>query len=280
MAATYKHDPLTAISEAEATGEIAVCFADIRSTMQLPLLTSIWRTLAGVEGGLQTVWSASKPLFASGFPDSLLTRFQNPSLLPVPSESALVRLKNAGLSRESLEVIQGLVDVYTRSNSLNLLVLTALFANPTDQLEEEKPTQRAIEIPELPRLLEPHEIEPATWRLLLDINEFGASPDEPGLATLWRHLAHWPEALSVLYDALLPLQKNGVISRSIEQVLEVAQAEGSRLATLRPLELQAPEVARLMIKKYVTHPGLVARMVAIGNGLSIWLRSDTGITYG
>ena len=43
MSEGYRHDPVSAIAEAEATGETAVIFADIRQTMQLPLITSIWR---------------------------------------------------------------------------------------------------------------------------------------------------------------------------------------------------------------------------------------------
>ena len=40
MSRGYRHDPVSAITEAEATGETAALFADIRETMQLPLLTS------------------------------------------------------------------------------------------------------------------------------------------------------------------------------------------------------------------------------------------------
>ena len=61
-----RRDPVTAISEAEATGETAQIFADIRETMQLPLITSIWRTLADVDGGLRAAWDGKKPLYLTG----------------------------------------------------------------------------------------------------------------------------------------------------------------------------------------------------------------------
>lgn len=38
-------NPVTAIAEADATGEIA----EIRETMGLPLITSIWRILVDIE---------------------------------------------------------------------------------------------------------------------------------------------------------------------------------------------------------------------------------------
>ncbi len=46
------YDPVTAVDEAAATGETARIFADIRSTMDIPLITSIWRGLDGIENDL------------------------------------------------------------------------------------------------------------------------------------------------------------------------------------------------------------------------------------
>ena len=53
----YGSDPVSAIVETEAAGETAEIFADIRATMEIPLLTSIWRTLVSIDGGLAAVWS-------------------------------------------------------------------------------------------------------------------------------------------------------------------------------------------------------------------------------
>ena len=58
MSASHRRDPVTAISEAEATGRTAEIFADIREVMQIPLITSIWRVLADFDGGLEAAWTA------------------------------------------------------------------------------------------------------------------------------------------------------------------------------------------------------------------------------
>ena len=266
-----KHDPLSAISEAEATGETADYFAAIRSTMQLPLLTSIWRTLAGVDGGLPAVWNAARPIFESGFPDLLITTLRNPEVVPIPTDSEKKQLEAI---EAPYDVILNIIDTYTRSNSLNLLVLSALLAEPNGNLPKEQSLPGPVPLPDLPALLEQRDIDPTTWQLLLNINQFGATPDQPGLATLWRHLAYWPDVLSVFYDVFAPLQKDGSITGSVSRVLEVARIEGQRLALMRPDSIQMPDPARRMITNYVTHPGLVARMVAIGNGLSLWLQPD------
>ena len=60
MKADFSYDPVTAVDEASATGEVAKIFADIRETMRIPLVTSIWRGLAGMEDSLETVWQASR----------------------------------------------------------------------------------------------------------------------------------------------------------------------------------------------------------------------------
>ena len=79
----YGRDPVTAVVESEAEGEIAEIFADIRATMGIPLLTSIWRTLVAVDGGLAAGWAAAKPLYLSGQPAIALDRVLASATLPV-----------------------------------------------------------------------------------------------------------------------------------------------------------------------------------------------------
>ena len=54
MSEDIVHDTVTALSESDATGEVAKIFADIRRTMQIPILTSIWRILADSEADLNS----------------------------------------------------------------------------------------------------------------------------------------------------------------------------------------------------------------------------------
>ena len=266
------HDPVSAISEAEATGETAAIFADIRETMQIPLLTSIWRTLAGVEDGLEAVWKITKPLYSSGRPAAALKRLQEEISFPVPKPLAPGQLECAGVTAEDLPVIRTIIDAYNRSNGMNLFALTALAVEPAGTLSQSPVTQTPIPWPALPPLLAQSDMLAATWTLIHQLNQFGAQPDEPGLATLWRHLALWPGFLAVVHAGFSPLQQDRTIARSIEHTLKFAQEEGARLASELPEDLAIPETARNMVAKYVRHPGLVVRMVAIGQGLARWLR--------
>ena len=74
MSVSHGRDPVTAISEAEATGRTAEIFADIREVMQIPLITSIWRVLADFDGGLEAAWAAVRPIYESGRPDAALQK--------------------------------------------------------------------------------------------------------------------------------------------------------------------------------------------------------------
>ncbi|MXW64415.1 MAG: hypothetical protein F4Y00_07400 [Bacteroidetes bacterium SB0662_bin_6] len=272
MSEGYRHDPVSAIAEAEATGETAAIFADIRRTMQLPLITSIWRTLAGVEGGLRAVWAAAKPLYESGQPDAALSRVLERVVLPAPEPLVPGQLDRAGVSAGDLPAIRALLNAYNRSNGLNLIALSSLVVTPAGPPANHPVPPSPSPWPILPPLLAQADMAADTWILLHDLNRFGATSDEPGLATLWRHLAHWPGLLAVIHSGLAPLQKDGTIRRSIRQLLAGAQAEGASLARLRPERIDMPEAARAMVTQYVRHPGLVVRMVAIGHGLAHWLR--------
>ncbi|MGB1006333.1 MAG: hypothetical protein ACPGVX_04115, partial [Thalassobaculaceae bacterium] len=59
-------DPIAAIPEAEATGDTAALFADIRATLGLPVVNLVWRHLATIPGGLPWTWDQVKPFYVSG----------------------------------------------------------------------------------------------------------------------------------------------------------------------------------------------------------------------
>ena len=272
MTGEYRHDPVSALAEAEATGETATLFADIRQTMQIPLVTSIWRMLAGVEGGLCAVWGAAKPMYASGQPDAALCRTLEGVALPMPDPLAPDPLDSAGVSVGDVPVIRAILDAYNRSNGLNLMALSGLVATPSGAPANEPVPPPPAPWPTLPPLLAQADMAADTWTLLHRLNRFGAAPDEPGLATLWRHLAHWPALLAVIHAGLAPRQQDGTIQRAIQQVLARAQAAAPSLAHLSPDRIDMPGAARAMVARYVRHPGLVVRMVVIGHGLAHWLR--------
>ena len=59
-------DPVQAIREADATGETAEIFADIRQVYRVGVVNLIWRHLATFPGALAWVWGAVRPLYCDG----------------------------------------------------------------------------------------------------------------------------------------------------------------------------------------------------------------------
>ena len=58
-------DPIPAIREEDARGEIALVFEDLRATLGVPFVNLIWRHIATIPGGLAWTWALVRPLYVS-----------------------------------------------------------------------------------------------------------------------------------------------------------------------------------------------------------------------
>ena len=272
MTEAFGTDPVTALPEKMASGPTAAIFAEIREVMQIPLLTSIWRTLVSIDRGLPTVWAATKPIYLSGQPDAALGRLSRADIFPVPAPLGADQLADAGIDAGELRTALGIIEAYTRSNSLNMMALSGLVLSPVGPSPVDSVPPAAPILPNLPDLLEKPEIAPDVWMRLERVNRLGAGADSRSVATLWRHLAHYPRLLRLINHAFAPLQADGTIDRAVQEVFEQSQAEGARLAHLRGDISTIPDPAIKMVAAYVAGPSGVARMATIGHGLARWLR--------
>ena len=272
MTEAFGTDPVTALPEKMASGPTAAIFGEIREVMQIPLLTSIWRTLVSIDRGLPTVWAATKPIYLSGQPDAALGRLSRADIFPVPAPLGADQLADAGIDAGELRTALGIIEAYTRSNSLNMMALSGLVLSPVGPSPVDSVPPAAPILPNLPDLLEKPEIAPDVWMRLERVNRLGAGAASRSVATLWRHLAHYPRLLRLINHAFAPLQADGTIDRAVQGVFEQSQAEGARLAHLRGDISTIPDPAIKMVAAYVAGPSGVARMATIGHGLARWLR--------
>lgn len=271
MASDFSYDPVTALDEASATGETAAIFADIRQTMGIPLLTSIWRGLAGMDASLPKVWALTKPIYRSGLPEVALARLIARAELPLPGPLAAPQLACIGIGPRDLDSIRAIIAAYNRSNGLNMVALAALVTPPGKDSAMPVRQASAPQWPLLRPLLPRDAINEDTWNLIRHVNAFGAPGIDANVATLWRHLAHWPVLLALIYTAFAPLQASGAIAAATVRVVELAQEEGARMAHLRPAVLDLPKQASQTIADYVNQPTHVSRMVTLGYALAGWL---------
>ena len=264
-------NPVTAMAESDATGEVAEIFADIRETMEIPLITSIWRILVDIEGGLRSSWDATKQLYQTGQPQAALLRIRAETALPMPQPITISQLARVGVNRQDLSVIRSILAAYNRSNGLNLIALTALSVSPVGQPANDHPPLGSPLWPPFPSLLGPERIPAETWSLLHRIHHLSAVSKKPGhLATVWRHLASWPGLLELIYAGMEPLARTGAIRRSMQQMQDWAQREGACIAHLKTGTGSIPKEAGDLMASYAKK---VHHIVTMGHSVACWLET-------
>ena len=105
----FSYDPVTAIDEVKASGETAKIFSDIRNTMGIPLITSIWRGLAGMNNNLPKVWRLAKPIYKSGKPEKALFEMIEKLNLPIPKPLKNITIERTNLSNEDIINIKQII---------------------------------------------------------------------------------------------------------------------------------------------------------------------------
>ena len=81
----------------------------------------------------------------------------------------------------------------------------------------------------LPKLLDLAEMRPETAAIVTELNGFGMRRPGAVLASMYRHLAHWPSYLSFAWLLLAPLDRDGRLATAIEQAQRVVLTPADRL---------------------------------------------------
>jgi len=246
-------DPVPAITEEAASGDVAQLYADIRDTLGVPLVNLIWRNLATMPGALAWAWSSVKPLYISGHIQNEAAALIEDQKLPALPRFPVVSLRAVGVDAEAEGVICGILASYDRSNPLNLIASSTLLAilrnKPADanaHLAADR-RQQAIDVT-LPPLVNLHEAPDDTAELVRAVNRLGARGRDHILVSMPRHLAHWPGFLALYWTAIAPLDRNGELHRCIDFVRENANARGALLAAELGQTAQPPQESRSQIE--------------------------------
>ncbi|MEQ9122368.1 MAG: hypothetical protein RIM80_07370, partial [Alphaproteobacteria bacterium] len=123
---TASADPVPAIAEAAATGEVSDIFADIRAVTGVGVVNLVWRRLAVTDGALPFAWGAVRPAYVSGRVAAEARAFRrqlHPPALPLLPKAALAA---AGVDTLGLSSIRAILQSYDRTNAMNLIGLGAL----------------------------------------------------------------------------------------------------------------------------------------------------------
>lgn len=264
-------DPVEAIAEADAKGATAAIFADIRATLGVEVVNLIWRHLATMPGALEWVWSALRPLYLGAAP-AAADEVRRGIVLPGMTGFSPDTLAAAGLGPESLASIGGILDSYYHTNALALVALSAFLSraqgdgsvSPRPAADPAAIAPRGPHRVALPRLTPVSEMPPALARLVNELNGFGEDADTALVASMYRHLSHWPAYLALTRTLLAPLHRSGDLQRLVAATRRLGEDHGRRLAPLLsmppPPEHTAGQ-AMAAVSRFVTHP--IARMTGI-----------------
>ena len=227
-------DPVPAIAEAAATGETEAIFADIRQVLGVDVVNLVWRHLATIDGALPWAWGTLRPLYADGSVISEATALHKElALPPMPSVPAEI-FAGLGLRPDELAAIRGILATYDHTNAMAVVALTALHARldgrtPHDPAAAETSQVAARPRIELPKLLDLTDMQTETATLVTALNGFGTRRRGAVLASMYRHLAHWPSYLSFAWLLLAPLDSDGRLATAIQQAQRAASVRADRL---------------------------------------------------
>ena len=256
-------DPVPAITEAEATGETAEIYADIRATLGIGVVNLIWRHLATMDGALPWVWSAIKPVYVSGAASREAAELFDGLGLPEMPLFPPSTLRLAGVADADRDMVIAILDSYNRGNSLNLIALSSLDARPSGQPPSS--SSKVIEavgkaIPPLPSM---EVLKPDTRDLVLALSTLGAGPGDRIIPSLYRHLADWPGFLSLAWTAIAPMHHDGRLKVLMERGWDAAHQHAGRIAgevTVGP-EPASADLARAGIEEFKRTA--ISRMVPV-----------------
>ncbi|MSP96340.1 MAG: hypothetical protein EXR29_03755 [Betaproteobacteria bacterium] len=263
-------DPVPAITEAAATGETAVIFADLRATLGVDVVNLIWRHIATFPGALTWAWATLKPVYVSGRVGVEAQHIKAGLALPELPGWPRPVLHCAGIDAAGENSIRRILASYNRSNAMNLSALSALVRR-IDGVPLE--TQSDLAAPELlqepsiegrlPKLLALDEVSADTAQLIRSINLLGDRAKGRIIASMYRHVAHWPGFLALSHVQLAPLAHDGRLDNLIGQTVTLGERAGARLQAALP-NLPSPETVpeiRRAAADFIQHA--IGKMVPI-----------------
>ena len=179
--------------------------------MRIPLVTSIWRGLAGMDDSLRLAWAAAKPIYESGEPERALD-----------AQCCCGRLASSGIVGAHRTCLRGTDGRRYRRGACCRCCLQSL-----EWPEPDGTGRLGCAVGDggdyhdgrwcggITATLGAAATAAAAggdrsgywaWDMIRHVNAFGSSGVDAEVATLWRHLAHWPALLALIHGAFAPLQ--------------------------------------------------------------------------
>ena len=179
-------------------------------------------------------WGALRPLYADGSVGNEAKALRAALILPLASPIPAEVFAGLGLRPHDLTHIRGVLSSYDHTNAMAVVALSALQARLGGRLPQGvEPAQPSSAIASsliaLPRLLTLPEMSTDTAALVTALNRFGTRRPRAVLASMYRHLAHWPSYLSLAWLLLAPMDSDGRLATAIEAAQRATRVPADRL---------------------------------------------------
>jgi len=232
----------------------------------------VYRHLATLPGALPWAWRVLRDGYATGevAARAAALRATAAGALP-PFSGASFRL--LGLDKRAIEDIGALVETYNAGNSLNLVALTALRLVVEGRARKRKGAEivEATASPTLSRRRRPllplpalAALPPSVLEQVLWLNRLGETRAPKEIASLYRHLAHWPAYLALIGGLLLPLDAAGELARLRDRVRREAERLAAPLAArlARATSSAPPPTLLPVVARFTT--AVIPKMLGVG----------------
>src|SRR5581483_1303079 len=188
--------------------------------------------------------------------------------------------ESAAVSREDRRTIAALIDGYNHANGVNFLALVVavsvlrdgLPARRNDKTSKLRASTRLASEQALPPLPGLSDLPPHLLTLVRELDQLGRRGQSEAIASLYRHLAHWPAFLAVGYATLEPLHRKGELAKAQEDVIVFGREQCAALAGLidRDAPSISPEGRKAVLRAIDEFTQLmIGRMIVMGKAMSL-----------
>jgi hypothetical protein len=203
------------ITEADATGELARVYAELRSYCGVPYVSSLQRFVATMPGALEYAWATMSPAFRDGsLPQTAWRLAGEVEAEPLPPISAPA-LRLMGVDAGGAAAIRNICDNFVRVAPINLLFAACVEMLLAGARPDGGGGARGAWTP--PEMLPPMgpmvdlNADPAVGAVLRQLaTEIDGKPFVPGL---YRLIARWPGYLAHAATLLEPLIRSETARR-------------------------------------------------------------------
>lgn len=249
---------LPELPEADATGEAARIYGEIRRLGGVPMVALIFRHFATLPGALEWAWAAVGPAWRTGqLQEAAWSIAREVPLAPL-APFTKAELEAAGVDDDARREIRWVIEAYDRANPENLLTVLCLLRLAAGRTASRALPEAAWTPPAAPGPLapmgNPAAQPPEVDAILARVAEPGADGGPRVVQSLYRHFVHRPAFLELAVDRIVPRRADGSVDAAATEIRDRMGREADAIVE----GLAAPPSP---------HPGLALAATRFGGGV-------------